>query len=267
MTTNQVKDEKYRLYSLSVQNPEFEVAFVDKVYSSLNGRRPSVVREDFCGAFLNSCAWVRKRKTNLAIALDIDPEPLGYGYRNNLSQLSEEQKSRLTVQSDNVLTVKTKKADVICAVNFSYCCFKDRSVLLDYFRKCRANLRPKGILLIDSFGGPANLSPHKDVIHFSKHGFKYFWEMESYDYVNCNAKYAIHFKPERKPMMRRAFTYDWRIWSIPELRDIMREAGFKKTQVMIEGTNRRGVGDGKYRTVKSSTESCETWLAYIVGIQ
>jgi hypothetical protein len=28
-----------------------------------------------------------------------------------------------------------------------------------------------------------------------------------------------------------AFVYEWRLWSVPELRDAMDEAGFSKTQV------------------------------------
>ena len=54
------------------------------------------------------------------------------------------------------------------------------------------------------------------------------------------------------------------MWSIPELRDILLEAGFVKTHVYWEGTTKDGEGDGIYtRTEKG--ESCPSWTAYIVS--
>ena len=62
----------------------------------------------------------------------------------------------------------------------------------------------------------------------------------------------------------RVFTYDWRMWSIPELRDILFEVGFKKTHIYWEGTTKAGEGDGNFtRTEKG--ESCLSWIAYIAA--
>ena len=62
------------------------------------------------------------------------------------------------------------------------------------------------------------------------------------------------------------FTYDWRLWTIPELRDIMTEVGFNKVIVYWEGTNRRGGGDGIFSPVEKG-EACLSWIAYVVGVK
>jgi SAM-dependent methyltransferase len=265
LTLKQSIDEKYRLYSLSVQNPDHEVELLDKVYRRYNRRLPQSLREDFCGAFLNSVAWIQSRQTNHAIAVDIDPQPLGYGIRVNLPKLGPDEQKRLTIQSGNVLKVTTRPTDLICALNFSYYCFHDRKVLTDYFRRARQNLKPKGVFVIDCFGGPATIALHRDVIRFPKHGFKYFWQLLTYDYVNNRARYAIHFQKGRQPLLRNAFTYDWRMWSIPELREMMTEAGFKAVKVWLEGTTRKGEGNGVFEPTHASVEDCESWVGYISG--
>jgi hypothetical protein len=47
---------------------------------------------------------------------------------------------------------------------------------------------------------------------------------------------ALHFQVETTDgeIVARytdAFTYDWRLWSVPELREAMREAEFERTEV------------------------------------
>ena len=54
------------------------------------------------------------------------------------------------------------------------------------------------------------------------------------------------------------------MWSIPELRELLAEVGFKKTHIYWEGTNRKGFGNGIFtRTEKG--EPCESWIAYVVA--
>ena len=65
-------------------------------------------------------------------------------------------------------------------------------------------------------------------------------------------------------MHKRAFSYDWRMWTIPEIREAMADAGFKATHVYWEGTARNGLGNGVF-TRKARGESCQAWIAYVVG--
>ena len=62
--------------------------------------------------------------------------------------------------------------------------------------------------------------------------------------------------------MTNAFTYDWRLRSIPELKDILEEVGFKCT-VYWEGTDEDGEGDGEFEPAEQG-EDCESWVAYLV---
>lgn len=55
------------------------------------------------------------------------------------------------------------------------------------------------------------------------------------------------------------------MWSIPELRDILEDVGFKRTHVYWEGTDKDGEGDGVFKRIEVSDEDCESWVAYIVA--
>lgn len=47
--------DRHVLYEASVQAVEHEVEFVSDTYHSLRGKRPRVLREDFCGTTNASC--------------------------------------------------------------------------------------------------------------------------------------------------------------------------------------------------------------------
>ena len=51
---------------------------------------------------------------------------------------------------------------------------------------------------------------------------------------------------------------------MPEIRDILSEAGFSESFVYWEGFDRRGKGSGVFKKRKKG-ESCDTWVAYIVS--
>jgi hypothetical protein len=66
--------------------------------------------------------------------------------------------------------------------------------------------------------------------------------------------------------MKKAFTYDWRLWSLPELRDLLLEVGFKDVIVYWEGTNNR-TGEGNGVWLQSTRgEACAGWIAYVVAV-
>ena len=56
------------------------------------------------------------------------------------------------------------------------------------------------------------------------------------------------------------------MWSIPEIRELLEEAGFKSSVVYWEGTDKDGDGDGEFYQVTEG-EECESWIAYIVGVK
>ena len=76
--------DPYDLYQRSVQNVEHEIDFVDRVFLKHRARRAATLREDFCGTANTACEWVRRRRSNIAVGLDLDPKPLAWGRKHNL---------------------------------------------------------------------------------------------------------------------------------------------------------------------------------------
>ncbi len=254
--------DKYSYYRQAVQGPEADVEFMRKVYRELRKKDPVTLREDFCGTFAISCEWAKMGSKYESYGIDLDMEPIQYGFSHYKTQLTAGQQNRVHVQQDNVLNPGLPKADIICAMNFSHYVFKERNVMKSYFHNCHSTLNKDGILLVDAFGGSqCQEANEEETVH---KGFSYFWDQAGFDPVSNEALFYIHFKPKGYKKIEKVFTYDWRMWSIPELREMMSEVGFKTTHVYWEGTTRAGKGDGHFKRVAKG-EECEAWIAYIVG--
>lgn len=258
---NLVAYDKYALYRKAVQSAENDVVFIRDTYKELKGKSAKMFREDFCGTFALSTEWVKLNPNHKALGVDLDPEPMAYGKQHYLSKLNQEQQRRLQLIEGNVLDPRLPKADIVAAMNFSYFCFKQRNLMKKYFANVYKSISKDGIFLIDLFGGSQCYDAIEDVI---KHdGFTYYWDQTNFDPVTNEALFHIHFKVGGKKIPQ-VFSYDWRLWSIPELREIMQEVGFKKSHVYWEGTAKDGSGNGDFTRVDHG-ESCQSWIAYIVG--
>jgi hypothetical protein len=147
--------------------------------------------------------------------------------------------------------------------NFSYFVFKTREELRGYFRGVRASLASEGMLFLDIFGG---WEAHSlDTEEKDLDDFTYVWDQVRYDPITHDTRFYIHFEFPDGTRMPRAFTYDWRFWTIPEVREILKEAGFEGTEVYWEGTERdTGDGNGVFRRAER-TQNCAGWIAYIVA--
>ncbi len=256
--------DKYDYYLRAVQSPDTDVEFIRDTYKELRKKFPSILREDFCGTFAICMEWVKLNRQNEAIGVDLDSEPIQWGLDHNLPTLSDVQRERLRVLQENVLNPGLPKADVICSMNFSHYILKERSLLKAYFHNALVTLKDDGILLTDCFGGSATQSANEEM---TNHGdFNYYWDQKSFDPVTNNAMFYIHFKRRGEEKRKKIFSYDWRMWSIPELREIMIEAGFKSTYVYWEGTKKDGSGNGVFKRSEVG-EECEAWVAYVVGVK
>ena len=220
---------KYDLYLRSVQEPKRTLDFIEDECRKRFKLKPKSFGEDFCGTFALSCAWVKRAKDRTAVAVDLSPVPIGYGKRHYAAALTDEQRKSLTVLQKDVRNRSLPKVDVLAAYNFSYLVFKKRGELLEYFKNCRRRLTDNGVLFLDLFGGSEMMHPNCDTVEFKK--FTYYWDQVSFDPVTNEARFYIHFKEPRKKKMSRAFRYDWRMWTIPELRELLVEAGFQTTHV------------------------------------
>ena len=51
----------------------------------------------------------------------------------------------------------------------------------------------------------------------------------------------IHFEFTNGSRLKRAFTYEWRLWTLPEIRELLGEAGFSRSTVYWEDRDADGV--------------------------
>ena len=79
--------DRHVLYEAAVQCVEAEIDFVDAEFKRLRGRRAQVLREDFCGTANTSCEWVRRRRDNIAVGVDIDADVLAWGREHHVAGL------------------------------------------------------------------------------------------------------------------------------------------------------------------------------------
>lgn len=253
--------DKYDLYLKSVQSPKNDAEFLEEVYVETRGRKPVVLREDFCGTAALCVEWVKRNPRHRAFGVDLDPEPLEYGRRKYLSRLTPSQFDRVSLLQENVLAKDLPRADVSVGLNFSYFLFKSREQLRSYFMNVHRGLNKDGIAVFDIFGG----SQCQDAIEdrTAHKGFTYYWEQTGFDPLTNEAVFHIHFRVGRKKH-EKVFSYDWRMWSIPEVRELLAEVGFKTTHIYWEGTAKDGTGNGVFTRVTEG-EPCLSWIAYIIA--
>jgi hypothetical protein len=257
---------KYELYERAVQSPDVHIEMFNSIYQEIQNQEARSLREDFCGTFQLSCAWIQHHENNSAICIDLDPEPLNYGKKHHYRKLKKDQQKRLKPIQGNVLTPTRPGCDLIIGCNFSFFIFKKRNELLSYFKTCLKSLNKKGVLILEMAGGPGMITPtreRKTLTLSNQKKFTYVWDQKSFDPISRNAHYAIHFKFPNGSLLKDSFTYDWRLWTIPEVRDALHEAGFKKIHVYWE-TEHQGKGTGEYAQSERG-DNAYAWIAYIAA--
>lgn len=254
--------ELHELYEAAVQSVDTEVEFLEDTFKALRGREATSFREDFCGTASAACEWVRKDAARFAIGVDNDAQVLEWGRQNRLSRLPEADRARVKLLEADVRTVETEPVDLIGAFNFSYFFFKTRDELRAYFASCREGLHDDGILFLDAFGGSEAIDVQKEKTKLD--GFTYIWDQAHFEPVTHNMTCHIHFKFPDGSKLKKAFTYHWRFWTLPELRELLLEAGFKTARVYWEGEDDDGEGNGEF-TESASGEPDPAWIAYVVA--
>lgn len=255
--------DKHVLYQLSVQDPEFEVGFISRIFQRVRGKKPLSVREDFCGTALFCAHWVKSHRERTAVGLDIDPKVLAWGRTHNIEPLGDTAE-RVELRQQDVLQPTSGRFDICLAFNFSYWCFKDRTTLKRYFELVRESLSTDGLFFLDAYGGYESHEPDLEEPRKIPGGFTYVWHQDKVDPINNHIINHIHFEFRDKSKLRKAFTYDWRFWSLPEIRELLAEAGFSKVTVYWEDADEDGEGTGVYRPRKV-VDNEAGWIAYILA--
>lgn len=219
--------DRHDLYEICVQSPADGVRFL----RALHGGNPSVLAEDFCGTGSMSREWALAPGCS-AIGRDIDAGLVARAAAGAPAG------ARFEVRDVTAHTECAGSADVIFVGNFSTGEIHERGTLVAYLKGCRARLREGGVFVCDTYGGS---SAYRIGAVTRRHGapdgstVHYTWEHRDADASTGRVVNAIHFRvirdAELVQQINDAFVYRWRLWSVPELRDAMAEAGFRETSV------------------------------------
>lgn len=255
--------DKHYYYQNSVQCVEAEIDFVESTYQLIKNRPAQSLREDFCGTAQTACEWVQRNPNNTAFGVDLDPLVLQWGEDNNLTALNPDQQQRIQLLNEDVVTASTKQLDVVLAMNFSYFIFMQRNQMIAYFASVLESLNTDGVLFLDAFGGYEAAKELREERECD--GFTYIWEQASFNPINSQMQCYIHFVMDDGTRMDKAFDYYWRLWTLPEITEMLMEAGFSSAEVYWEGTDSAtGEGDGIYSRSDVGTADAG-WVCYVVA--
>lgn len=255
---------RYDLYEAAVQAPARQVRFLEAIH----GGSPRVLGEEFSGPASLGRAWVSRHERRRAVCVDVDPEPLAHA-RRLLQELPPDAARRVDLREADVLEVDDP-ADVIATLNFCVCEWHTRQQCVDYLRHVRARLLPGGVFVADLLGGPEALTvgAFEEEKTTPLGTFNYTWEQRRVNALTRRVESAIHFRLPSGEELRDAFHYDWRLWSIPELRDAMHDAGFATIEIYTNFADVDEAGDLSVRALadaEGERELAEDWVVYVVG--
>lgn len=219
--------DRYDLYELCVQSPRHAVGLL----RAIHGGGARVLGEDFCGTAAVSREWVKEDGCT-AVGLDLDADVL----RAARARCGD---GRIVLKERDVVRGEVgAAADVVFVGNFSIGEIHERAALVSYLMRSRQRLSRGGVFVCDTYGGESayragavvrkHAAPDGAIVHYT-------WEQRRADPATGMVENALHFRVERGGEivleLTDAFVYRWRLWSIPELRDAMAEAGFARTSV------------------------------------
>ncbi|KAJ2688219.1 hypothetical protein GGH99_003078 [Coemansia sp. RSA 1285] len=236
--------DKYQLYQQAVQHPRKEVRNLDSIYRKLNsryldsgsrrassgtgprkdgcntevktsrhkdkeceddtdgeyvGRRQAYsLREDFCGTAVLCMEWVSSSPsaTRYAYGVDIDPEVIEYA-------------SEHTIGRDSHGLTSDDRIKLVCADVFDV--HGDDSKIQGRHEAARS-----GISRVRNIGT-----------------FRYYFRQGNFDMLRNTTRFSLSFRMQDGSMLKDCFTYDFRVYSLCELREAMLEAGFDDVCVWI----------------------------------
>jgi SAM-dependent methyltransferase len=256
--------DKHDLYQRSVQDADAELKFIDRVFRT-RGRKALSLREDFCGTALVCAQWAKSDDKRTATGLDLDRETLDWGIEHNVSPIGDAAKRVTLLEQDVCDPVGSGRRrplfDVTLALNFSYWVFKTRESMRAYFTNVLRSLESDGAFILDAYGGWESQEPMLEPRKI-KGGFTYVWDQDGFDPISHDILNHIHFEFKDGTKLDRAFSYDWRFWSLPEIQELLREAGFEQVEIWWDDTSDEE--DANYLPRKHVSNQ-PGWIAYIVA--
>lgn len=284
-TNSSMSADKLELYRWAVQDPETHVAVLSRMYAAIRpGRKPRVLREDFAGTSAEAVAWVQLGGGREAIAVDLDGPTLQWA-EQRARRLLGERAAAVQFVCDDVLAIQPPQvaaADIISALNFSVLYFQQRAKLVEYLAHARECLATDGLFVMNLFGGAGAtraMTDRRQVVPSSRTGegplpapFEYHWQQRGFNPVtgrmNCHIHFDVPATPGEKPLsLRDAFVYEWRLWTLPELVDVLREVGFADVQVWRHTYTPSNTAAPVFLGPVTDFPAADTWLAYVIGVR
>lgn len=246
-----------------MQSPRHVVSLLRAIYRDTTGTTPRILHEDFCGTAAVSRRFVedgaRAGEHWLALATDLDDTALYEAQRlldvtaSGLSVCKHDCLSGLPApvrSSDPTPAIAPSiahAADIIWVGNFSIGYAHDRATLMRYLLHCKQRLDAGnagfggGFLACDTYGGKGAFTLGSlERTHTAKTGeqIRYLWQHEAADPRTGMVRNSISMRllqdGEVIAEYPRVFVYEWRLWSLAELREAMLEAGFTTIDVYKE---------------------------------
>jgi hypothetical protein len=256
--------DRFSLYELCAQAPARDV----NVLRAIHGGSPRVLGEDFCGTAALSHAWSELDPRNRAVAVDHDAATLARAHRHR----------RVGLIRADVMAVR-EPVDLIAVLNYSIAEIHDRARLVKYLAHARDRLsrRKESAFVCDIYGGTDAFLTGTLKQRFAGPAgerIDYSWEQRTADPFTGRVVDAMHFelrpparaKKQPRTVLRDAFVYDWRLWSVPELRDAMREAGFSRTEIFPRQPDAIDADGGFHLLpVEDPAEVGDSFSVYVVG--
>lgn len=280
---------RHDLYEICVQSPAHLVPLLRAIPET----PPRVLGEDFSGTAALSIAWAEHAAEHSAVAADLDAEALAH----------HPDHPRVKKVCADVMDVRDP-CDVLFVGNFSIGYWHTRADLLRYLRHAHARLArsasPRspsdlrsaplpsaipaagGVFVCDTYGGESAFvrgAVHRDHWLTGEHVLqghrgkrvRYTWEQRDADPLTGMVTDVLHFRvidvdQTITEEFDDAFVYRWRLWSVPELRDAMLEAGFARTEVFAKVADAVDTEGNAYITpVRDPAEELEDSFIVLVA--
>lgn len=252
--------DKHDIYQRAVQSPEADIELLQNLYRKSRGRKAWRLREDFCGTGLTLAHWVAKGKRYYGEGFDIDPDPVVWGRENNLVPLGKAAE-RAALHIADARDPSTSPPDLRCAFNFSHWVFTTPAAMLEYFVSAYQDLAEDGVLVVDATGGTEALS--EEPFESRAGDFTLIWQQRNFSPVDHTADLTLRFRMKDGSEIKPPYRYRWRVWSIPEIRGLLEQAGFRSSQVWWQDDEDQDIG---YTTTdKGSNDAC--WVACITALK
>lgn len=219
---------------------------------ALHEGSPRVLREEFCGLAGLSRAWLQRVEGGDAVAVDPAAKPH-------------------TVGGVKVVPRSARKADVTALAGFSVGNLHTRHALVRFLSGARQRLARKGLLTLDLYGGTRAFQVGEHIRTLTGPAgerVEYTFEQREADAANGMVTNALSFtvrdkRKSRAAVHEDALVYRWRLWSPPEVRDALADAGFRKVELYERSEGDEG--ELLIRPLGDPSELPDDWVLSIVA--